>query len=145
MSPRTALNFVEKHGVVLESAGGPVPNLAEAIAGERIRGSWWGHEKGKEIFRVTRLIRASSDVLVCRLIDGKVTYVHRRLWPALLRLAGEICKYRTNVLHELHRPTGQHKVEEIEISRWLSQEVRGASAKLSRADAIAALPNGLNL
>ena len=27
-----ALKFVRKHGIVLESAKGPVPNLAEAIA-----------------------------------------------------------------------------------------------------------------
>ena len=35
--------FVERHGVVLASARGPVPNVAEAVAGEPIRGSWWGH------------------------------------------------------------------------------------------------------
>ena len=28
---------------VLQAARGPAPNLAEAIAGEPIRGSWWGH------------------------------------------------------------------------------------------------------
>ena len=32
--------FVRKHGVVLASAKGPVPNLADAVAGEKIRGSW---------------------------------------------------------------------------------------------------------
>jgi len=31
------------HGMLLESAHRPLPNLAELVAGERIRGSWWGH------------------------------------------------------------------------------------------------------
>jgi len=48
MTPRKALAFVRKHGVVLESAQGPVPSLARAIAGERIRGSWWGQPPAAE-------------------------------------------------------------------------------------------------
>jgi hypothetical protein len=35
------LAWVREQGVVLQSARGPVPNLAEQIAGEPIRGSWW--------------------------------------------------------------------------------------------------------
>ena len=87
MTRRSALAFIKRNGIVLESARGPVPNLAEAVVGRRIRGSWWGHAKGKEIFWLTRAVRDSADVLVCRLVGGKVTYVHRRLWPALVRVA----------------------------------------------------------
>jgi hypothetical protein len=36
-------------------------------------GSWWGHAKGHEIFWLTRAVRDSGDVLVCRLVGGKVT------------------------------------------------------------------------
>src|SRR6266511_3789241 len=42
---KAALAFVRRHGVVLEGARGPVPNLAEAVATGPIRGSWWGHAK----------------------------------------------------------------------------------------------------
>jgi hypothetical protein len=84
MSPRGGLAFVKRHGVVLQAARGPVPSLAEAIAGSPIRGSWWGHPKGHEIFRVAEAICESKEVLVCKLVDGKVTYIHRRLWPALV-------------------------------------------------------------
>ena len=35
--------WVREQGIVLQSARGPLPNLAEWIAGEPIRGSWWGH------------------------------------------------------------------------------------------------------
>jgi len=47
MTPKDAIAFLDLHGIVLESARGPVPNLAEAVAGERIRGNWWGIPKGR--------------------------------------------------------------------------------------------------
>jgi hypothetical protein len=47
---------VKRHGVVLVSARGPVPNLAQAIAGAPIRGSWWGHPKSHQIFRVINAV-----------------------------------------------------------------------------------------
>jgi hypothetical protein len=72
MTSRQALAFIRKHGVVLEAAQGPAPSLAEAIAGEPVRGNWWSHPKSHAIFAVTRAIRDSDDVLVCRLIKGKV-------------------------------------------------------------------------
>src|SRR5262245_49314944 len=77
MTAREALAFVRKHGIVLQAARGPVPSLAEFVAGGRIRGSWWGHPKGQEIFRLSEAVADSRDVLVCKLVDGKVTYVHR--------------------------------------------------------------------
>ena len=57
MTSRQALALVRKHGVVLEAAQGPVPSLAELVAGEPVRGSWLSHPKGREIFAVTRAIR----------------------------------------------------------------------------------------
>jgi hypothetical protein len=71
MSPGEAIDFVEHHGIVLQAARGPVPSLAEAIAGGPIRGSWWGHAKGQAIFRASQSICESSDILVCKLIDDK--------------------------------------------------------------------------
>src|SRR5947209_8383579 len=87
MNPEQAIRFIEKCGVVLQAARGPVPSLAAEIAGERIKGSWWAHPKAHEIFRTTQAVSSNTDVLVCKLIDGKITYVHRRLWPAVVKLA----------------------------------------------------------
>jgi len=107
MTRRSALSFVKRNGIVLESARGPVPNLAEAVAGGRIRGSWWGHAKGKQIFRLTRAVRDSADVLVCRLVGGKITYVHRRLWPALFRLARSFARRDLAAVREIHTAHGR--------------------------------------
>ena len=40
------IEFVQRHGVVLEGARGPVPNLAEFIAGRPIEGELVGASKG---------------------------------------------------------------------------------------------------
>jgi hypothetical protein len=56
------LEWVREQGIVLQSARGPVPNLAEYVAGEPIRGSWWGHASGHEIFAVLSRVLNSPDV-----------------------------------------------------------------------------------
>jgi len=79
MTSDEAMAFVKKHGVVLVSAKGPVPRLTEAIVNEPIKGSWWAHPKSHDIFAILQIVANSKDVLVCRLVNGKVTFIHRRL------------------------------------------------------------------
>ncbi|MGH9361447.1 MAG: hypothetical protein ACRD2T_05975 [Thermoanaerobaculia bacterium] len=134
-----AIAFVRRHGVVLESACGPVPNLAEAIAGAPIRGSWWSHARGGEIFKLTRAVRDSSEVLVCRWVGGKITYVHRRLWPALVRLAGRFPREQLAQVREIHTPSGQHNLEEVPFPKWVSASLSRTAAKLDESKALRAL------
>ena len=136
---RGALAFVRRHGIVLESAKGPVPNLAEAVVGAPIRGNWWGHRKGKQIFWVTRGVRDSHDILVCRAVAGKVTYVHRRLWPALVKLASRFPRRNLAALREIHTPRGEHKIELVPFPRWVPAQAKRLAARLSRADAMSTL------
>jgi hypothetical protein len=53
------------------------------ITGERLAGSWWSHPRSQEIFRRLGELEAAGDIVATKLIGGKVTFVHRRLWPAL--------------------------------------------------------------
>ena len=76
-----------EHGMLLESARGPLPNVAELVAGEPISGSWWGHARGHEIYNTLSELDDSPDVVRMRLVNGKVTLVHRTIWSALIRLA----------------------------------------------------------
>ena len=124
MTYRQAIAFVRAHGVVLESANGPVPSLAEKITGAPIRGSWWGHGKSEEIWKLTRRVRASRDVLVCRLVDGKITYVHRYMWPALVRVANRFPRKRLAEVQEIHTASGRHIVKEISFPRWVPADVK---------------------
>ena len=137
MTSRQALAFIRKQGVVLESARGPAPSLAEAIAGEPIRGSWWSHPKSQEIFAVTRAVRDSEDVLVCRLVKGKVTFVHRRLWPALSRAAGRLPSAHLFQIREVHTSAGRHVTKEIPFPDWVPSSVRAEARSLSEEGAFA--------
>lgn len=139
MTPKGALAFVRRHGVVLEGARGPVPSLAAAVARSPIRGSWWGHARGREIFRLTRAVRDSDDVLVCRLVDGKITYVHRRLWPAVVRLARTFTRKDLAALREVHTAEGRHVVRVVPFPRWVPGDVKRRARAMSEAAAQAAL------
>ena len=139
MTASAALAFVRRHGVALESARGEVPSLAEAVAGRPIRGSWWAHPKGHEIFWLTRAVRASRDVLVCRLVRGKVTYVHRRRWPALVRLAQWFPRDALAALHEVHTSRGRHELRVVPFPRWVPPTTRREARRLTEANAAAML------
>ncbi|HEV2226105.1 MAG TPA: hypothetical protein VGR56_04785 [Nitrososphaerales archaeon] len=64
-----------------------LPNVVCLVAGPKVKGSWWGHESGHEIFRDLKELDADPDSLTTRLVSGKVTYLHRRLWPDFLTVA----------------------------------------------------------
>ena len=81
VTPAQARALVKKRGVLLL-----VPDFVEAVAGEKVKGSWWGHPKGGEIFRLAEDLEDSGDVLVAKLVQGKTTFVHRALWPSVLAL-----------------------------------------------------------
>jgi hypothetical protein len=135
MSPEEGLAFVKQHGVVLQAARGPVPSLAEAIAGGPIRGSWWGHPKGHQIFRVAQAICESPEVLVCKFVDGKVTYIHRRLWPALVRLASHFRKEQLAKVWNEHTRGGAHRSRHMAFPAWVPSDVVKQAERLSLAEA----------
>lgn len=72
---------------MLLAADARLPSVAGLVAEAPLKGSWWGHPQGHAIFRVARELAAHPDVIAPRLIGGKVTFVHRKLWGALLRVA----------------------------------------------------------
>ncbi|HUD71209.1 MAG TPA: hypothetical protein VMQ62_04535 [Dongiaceae bacterium] len=137
MTPRAALAFVKRHGVVLMAARGPVPSLADRIAGGPFRGSWWGHPRAQEMFRIFGEIGDSRDILVCRLVEGKVTYVHRRLWPALARLSGSLPRRALAAIHEEHTASGKHRLVVVPYPRWAPKPTlaRGKALTLEAARA----------
>lgn len=139
MTADEAIAFVEKHGVVLASARGPVPRLTEAIVNGPIKGSWWGHPKSHQIFAILEAVRDSADVLVCRLVDGKVTFVHRRLWPALFRIARRFPADRIAQVHEEHTASGRHVTREVAFPKWVPAGVAVRAKGMSEEEALAAL------
>lgn len=139
MTPKQAIAFVRKHGIVLESARGPAPSLAEAIAGGPIHGSWWSHPFGQNIFHVTRAVRASDQILVCRLIDGKVTFIHRRLWPALVRASECLRPAQLSQLREEHTSSGRHVKKAVPFPDWVPPTTLVEAGALTESAALSML------
>jgi hypothetical protein len=82
---------LERYGLLL-LADPKLPSVAGVIAGEALRGSWWGHPRGKEIYAVSEGLASQPDVLLAKLVSRKVTFVHRALWPSLYSVA---CSHET--------------------------------------------------
>jgi hypothetical protein len=61
-----------------------VRSVVGLITGESLSTSWWGHPKSHLIFSVLSELSEHSEVLLTKLLAGKDTFVHSRLWPALL-------------------------------------------------------------
>lgn len=107
------LNGCVSKGSCCSRPRGPVPNLAEYVAGEPIRGSWWGHPAGHEIFAALTRVLSSPDVIATRLVNGKITLIHRRLWPALVRIADRFPAERLAAVDEEHTASGAHRTTRI--------------------------------
>lgn len=127
------VKFVQKHGVVLASARGPVPSVAEAVAGEPIIGSWWAHPKGHQIFDALSAIDDSQDIRCFKLVDGKVTFVHRAVWPALVRLGreGVLAPEQLAAVQQEHTETGEHRNVITAFPEWVDPETGAQADELS--------------
>jgi hypothetical protein len=136
---KEALAFVRRHGVVLASARGTAPRLTEAIVGEEIKGSWWAHPKSHHIYAILGAVTASDQVLVCRLIAGKITLVHRRLWPALVRLADRFKPAQLARVREEHTPSGRHASHVVPFPEWVPPEILALAKGLAEQQALALL------
>jgi hypothetical protein len=139
MTAAEAISFIQEHGVVLASAKGPVPRLTEVIVNEPIKGSWWAHPKSHQIFAVLQAVADSEDVLVCRLVKGKVTFIHRRLWPALVRAAKRFPSAQIAQVHEEHTASGRHVTHKVPFPQWVPPEVVDQAKAMSEKEALSAL------
>src|SRR4029453_17005366 len=72
----------------MPGAGDP-PSFVSAVAGGPVRGSWWGHPKGSLIYQLLNEVVDSREADLLPLIDGKRTFVHRSLFPALYRVVSD--------------------------------------------------------
>ena len=79
---RQALEALRRDGLLLTSDQ-TLPSVASLVAGEPIRGSWWAHPTAHDIQNVADLLGDHPDVIIVKLVSGKNTYLHRRLWPAV--------------------------------------------------------------
>jgi hypothetical protein len=78
-----ALDELATYGVLLKSDA-RLPSVTTLVAGEPVRGSWWGHPKSHLMFRTLEDLADSADATLVKLISGKDTFVHKTLFAHLI-------------------------------------------------------------
>lgn len=132
-----ALVAKQKHGLMLAAAHGPVLNVAHFVADEPIIGGWWAHPKGKAIFAALSELDDSDEIHGFKLFEGKITFAHRKVWPALVRLGRE--GVIAGDLLALIESSGERNVI-VPFPEWVDAETAAAADALSLAEARAAVP-----
>lgn len=129
------LAALRAHGLLLLT-GARLPSLTAIVAGEPVRGSWLAHPHSHAIYAVATRVEAHADVTDARLISGKVTYVHRRLWPALLGVATARDPWQTRdlpppaaALLEVVAREGVARTDDLHEYGWTSTKALGAAAR----------------
>ncbi|HVT57948.1 MAG TPA: hypothetical protein VHR45_06080 [Thermoanaerobaculia bacterium] len=80
------LAALEDLGLLLEQDK-TLPNVVSLVTGESLKTTWWSHPQAHLIFHTLTELADHPDVLTTKLMAGKVTFVHRDLWSALLAVA----------------------------------------------------------
>ncbi len=129
------IDALEKHGMLLMQDK-RIVNVVTLITGAPVKGSWWSHPRSHEIFRKLGVLADHPDTLTSRLIGGKVTYVHRRLWPAFLAVATSGDEWQSRGLREdkralqerllfaseeVHTESGRHEVRLRPWKEWAKE------------------------
>jgi hypothetical protein len=83
---KTVLAALKSSGLLL-TQDKQLANVVTLVTGESLRSSWWSHPQGQVIFAVLTELDDHKDVLFTKLVQRKVTLVHRKLWPAFLAVA----------------------------------------------------------
>jgi hypothetical protein len=93
---------LKRHGLLLLSD--PVlPSLVTLIAGESVKGSWWGHPRENLIYNLSQQLEDDPEILVVKLVNKKITYIHRRHWGALFSIAIEKSDWQMKGLLTEHK------------------------------------------
>jgi hypothetical protein len=118
-----ALAAIAELGVLLETDRA-FPSLVALVAGGPVKGTWWAHPLANEIYMLGQRLMEQRDVLFIRLVTGKMTYVHRRLWRPLYSVAtarqpwqlADLPRTAKSMLRMVDR-RGNFRMDEIRSSR----------------------------
>jgi hypothetical protein len=110
---------LERRGVLLQ-AGSEFASVANLVAGETIRGSWWAHPQSNLIYWVCQDLEAHPRMTEARLIGGKVTQLWNTVWADVAAVAIERAPWQwrgvDDAASELvaHVDAGPVRLDEIE-------------------------------
>jgi hypothetical protein len=76
---------LKKLGFLLESDP-KLPSVCRLITGTALKSSWWSHPLAQTIFNINEQLEDHADVLITKLVSGKVTFVHRKFWSEIFSI-----------------------------------------------------------
>ena len=126
------VDYLGRLGVLLE-ADRAFPSITGIMVREPIKGSWWAHPRANEIYLLSRRLIQHPDAILLKLLSGKTTYVHRRLWPELIAIGTAQDPWQLDAL----TPSAKSMLKKVEERGSLRMdELKGArTAKEQGADA----------
>ena len=76
------------------------PSVTGFIAGDTGARSWWAHPQARQMYALSCALRDHPDVLLIKLISGKLTFVRRPLWQAIAAIGTAREPWQMNGLPE---------------------------------------------
>lgn len=128
---------LQRRGILLE-ADALLPSVARIIIGGPYQGSWWAHPLSNQIYLLSRKLEHHRDVLFVRLLSGKMTHIHRRMWPDFYAVAGSQQPWQFAGLPEsakalLARVNKSGRLRIDQMPGRLSRKTLGEDARLLEA------------
>jgi hypothetical protein len=90
------------------------PSIVTELIGKKIVGSWWGHPLANPIYNGLMWLEHNQPILIVKLIDGKVTYLHESLTPDLFSIVKEPQAWQLNKL----------KDDELKLFKYIAKKKR---------------------
>jgi hypothetical protein len=129
-SYQLVLARLKKLGILLASDPN-LPSVCTLITGEPLKSSWRSHPLAQTIFQVNERLEDHADVLITKLLSGKVTFVHRKLWPELFAIGTARETWQLDSLS----PSARALLKIIDDCGTLRTDKLKASSKMKPADA----------
>lgn len=114
---------------LLLSSDSKFPSVSDLVIGPGVNGPWWSHPNAHEMYRLVCELSSHPDVLTAKLISGKVTLIHRSMWPAVFAIGTAREPWQMSALTKEAR-TLLTKVGEEKRLRTFGDAVRALEVKL---------------
>lgn len=88
------------------------PNIVSKIVNEKISGSWWGHPLANPIYNGLGWVEHNRNILIIKLIDGKVTYIHESLFADIYSIVSETRDWQLKKL----------KPDELKLLKYIAKK-----------------------
>ena len=130
------LNFVTSNQIVAESAKLGCLTAIGFMVRQEFAGSWWSLPEASRLYNTLQRIRNHPRILVCRLLAGRVTYVHSDSWEPLLALENCLPEGALDRIVERHLRSGKHEVVKVSPAEWAPLETKQRVAHLAKKASI---------